>query len=280
MNVLQTLQERFHDALTGLVPDPAPYAAMVKPAQDARHGDYQANCAMSLAKVLGKPPRTVAQTLVERLRLDDLLEPPEIAGPGFINLRLRTTGWRGRCRRWRRDDRLGVAPVVAAEDVRDRLQLAERGQADARRPPAQHDHRRRPGPAAALPGPPGRHRQPPRRLGHAVRHPAVRLQASPRRGGVPGRPGAGAGPAVPRSAEPVQEEDGRRGGGRRGRPGAGGVPAGDGEAARRRPGESCGCGRCSCPPAWKRSTASTGGWTCISTTRSARASTTRCCRAW
>ena len=47
----------FHDALAGLVADPAPYAAMVKPAQDARFGDYQANCAMSLGKVLGQPPR-------------------------------------------------------------------------------------------------------------------------------------------------------------------------------------------------------------------------------
>jgi len=111
MNVLRALQERFHDALTGLVPDPAPYAAMVKPAQDARHGDYQANCAMSLGKVLGQPPREVAQTLVERLRLDDLLEPPEIAGPGFINLRLRTDWLAQQVRTMAADDRLGVAPV-------------------------------------------------------------------------------------------------------------------------------------------------------------------------
>ena len=111
MNVLRALQERFHDALTGLVADPAPYAAMVKPAQDARHGDYQANCAMSLGKALGKPPRTVAQTLVERLRLDDLLEPPEVAGPGFINLRLRTDWLARQVRTMAADDRLGVAPV-------------------------------------------------------------------------------------------------------------------------------------------------------------------------
>ena len=112
MNVLQTLQQRFHDALTGVVADPAPYAAMVKPAQDARFGDYQANCAMSLGKVLGKPPRAVAQTLVERLRLDDLLEPPEIAGPGFINLRLRTDWLARQVRTMATDDRLGVAPAL------------------------------------------------------------------------------------------------------------------------------------------------------------------------
>jgi arginyl-tRNA synthetase len=111
MNVLHELQQRFHDALTGLVPEPAPYAAMVKSAQDARFGDYQANCAMSLGKVLGKPPREMAQTLVERLRLDDLLEQPDIAGPGFINLRLRTDWLARQVVTMAADDRLGVAPV-------------------------------------------------------------------------------------------------------------------------------------------------------------------------
>ena len=54
MNPLHLLQDRLRTALTGLVADPAPYVAMLKPAQDARHGDYQANCAMALAKVLDK----------------------------------------------------------------------------------------------------------------------------------------------------------------------------------------------------------------------------------
>jgi arginyl-tRNA synthetase len=115
MNVLHLLQQRFHDALAGLAPDPAPYAAMVKSAQDARFGDYQANCAMSLGKALGQPPRTVAQSIVERLRLDDLLEPPEIAGPGFINLRLRTDWLARQVRAMAADDRLGVSRVQPAK---------------------------------------------------------------------------------------------------------------------------------------------------------------------
>ena len=89
MNLLTHLQRLFHGALSGLVADPSPYAAMVKPAQDARFGDYQANCAMSLAKALGKPPRAVAEEIVQHLETGDVLEVPEIAGPGFINLRLR-----------------------------------------------------------------------------------------------------------------------------------------------------------------------------------------------
>jgi arginyl-tRNA synthetase len=112
MNLLQLLQRKFHEALAGFVPDPAPYAAMVKPTQDARHGDYQANCAMPLAKVLGRKPRDIAQEIVQRLPLDDVLEPPEIAGPGFINLRLRTDWLAGQIQRMARDERLGVEPAA------------------------------------------------------------------------------------------------------------------------------------------------------------------------
>src|ERR1700722_19036722 len=115
MNVLHELQGRFHHALAGLVADPTPYAAMVKAAQDARFGDYQANCAMSLGKALGQPPRVVAQTIVERLRLDHLLEPPEIAGPGFINLRLRTDWLARQMRAMAEDDRLGVSRAQPAK---------------------------------------------------------------------------------------------------------------------------------------------------------------------
>jgi arginyl-tRNA synthetase len=111
MNIQQLLQERLGQALTGLVPDPAPYVAMLKPAQDARFGDYQANCAMSLAKVLGKPPRAIAQQIVDRLPVDDVLEKPEIAGPGFINLRLRNDWLARQLQAMGADARLGVAKV-------------------------------------------------------------------------------------------------------------------------------------------------------------------------
>jgi arginyl-tRNA synthetase len=121
MNVLADLQARFGEALSGLapdlLPDPAPYAAMVKPSQDARHGDYQANAAMPLAKVLGKPPREVAAEIVRRLPLGDLLEPPEIAGPGFINLRLRSDWIASQIHRAVGDVRLGVAVVAAPRTI-------------------------------------------------------------------------------------------------------------------------------------------------------------------
>jgi arginyl-tRNA synthetase len=116
MNVLQLLQEKFRQALAGLVPDPEPYVAMVKPAQNPDFGDYQANCAMSLARVLqGKPkPREVAERIVERLELGDLLEKPEIAGPGFINLRLRNDWIARQAQAMARDERLGVSRAQPA----------------------------------------------------------------------------------------------------------------------------------------------------------------------
>src|SRR5439155_16914071 len=84
MNLLHLIQSKFRTALQGLVPDVEPYVAMVRPTADSKHVDYQANCAMSLAKVLGKKPRDIAQEITDRLDTADLLQKPEIAGPGFI----------------------------------------------------------------------------------------------------------------------------------------------------------------------------------------------------
>jgi arginyl-tRNA synthetase len=108
MDVLSLLQKKIADALSGLVDQPAPYAAMVKPTQDPKHGDYQANCAMSLAKILSKKPRDVAQEIVARLDPGDMLQPPEIAGPGFINLRLKEAWIAERLQKMAAGERLGV----------------------------------------------------------------------------------------------------------------------------------------------------------------------------
>ncbi len=112
MNLLHVLQDKIRGALAGLVADAEPYAAMVKPTQDAKHGDYQANCAMSLAKTLGKKPRDVAQEIVARLDLGDLLQAPEIAGPGFINLRLQDDWMAQQLQTMAKDERLGVAQTT------------------------------------------------------------------------------------------------------------------------------------------------------------------------
>ncbi len=56
---------------------------------DPKFADYQANVAMALGKHVGLPPREVATRIVGSLNIDDICEAPTIAGPGFINLRLK-----------------------------------------------------------------------------------------------------------------------------------------------------------------------------------------------
>jgi len=112
MNLLHLIQDKFRAALTGLAADVEPYVAMIKATQDPKHGDYQANCAMSLAKTFGKKPRDVAQDIVNRLALGDLLETPEIAGPGFINLRLQSSWLANQVQAIAADDRLGVSKAA------------------------------------------------------------------------------------------------------------------------------------------------------------------------
>lgn len=62
---------------------------LVRVAQDERFGDYQCNAAMGAARQLGRKPREVAAAIVEHLSVDEMCEPPEVAGPGFINFRLK-----------------------------------------------------------------------------------------------------------------------------------------------------------------------------------------------
>lgn len=84
-SVLKEIERRIGDALQRAGLDGSP---LVSASQDARFGDYQSNCAMGMAKKLGKKPREVAETVIENLDLAGFCDPPEIAGPGFINLRI------------------------------------------------------------------------------------------------------------------------------------------------------------------------------------------------
>ncbi len=117
MNILQELRTRFVSALAGFSAEPASLAAMVKPAQDSKFGDYQANCAMPLAKQRGENPRDVAAQIVARLDVADLCETPEIAGPGFINLKLKDIWLAEHVNRLVGDDRLGVAQAVPPQRI-------------------------------------------------------------------------------------------------------------------------------------------------------------------
>ncbi|HZR34181.1 MAG TPA: arginine--tRNA ligase [Nevskia sp.] len=63
----------------------APELINLEPTKDSRHGDFATNLALTLAKPLGKPPRKLAEELVQALPASPLVAKVEIAGPGFIN---------------------------------------------------------------------------------------------------------------------------------------------------------------------------------------------------
>jgi arginyl-tRNA synthetase len=67
---------------------------------------------MPLGKRLGRPPRDVAAEVVSRLAIDDLCELPEVAGPGFINLRVKTTWLTQAVRQALMSERLDVATAA------------------------------------------------------------------------------------------------------------------------------------------------------------------------
>jgi arginyl-tRNA synthetase len=93
-DVIKILEERISLAMCE-VSEQKDCQAIVGPAKSPEFGDYQANGVMALAKQIKTNPRKLAEQIVEKLdacpqwRISDICEPPEIAGPGFINLRLK-----------------------------------------------------------------------------------------------------------------------------------------------------------------------------------------------
>lgn len=67
----------------------------VEPPRDAAHGDMATNAAMVLAKPAKMKPREIADVLAGKLAADDRITNAEVAGPGFLNLRLAPTVWQG-----------------------------------------------------------------------------------------------------------------------------------------------------------------------------------------
>jgi arginyl-tRNA synthetase len=98
-------------------PELADADPLVRPTQDARFGDFQANVAMGLAKRLGKKPREIAEAIVGAFDGSGLCARPEIAGPGFVNVRLDDDGLARLVAAAACDERLAIAPVATPETV-------------------------------------------------------------------------------------------------------------------------------------------------------------------
>ncbi|PQO21900.1 arginine--tRNA ligase [Rhodobacteraceae bacterium WD3A24] len=101
MNLFTEFRALVAEAITaleaaGVLPQGLETAGVtVEPPRDPAHGDLATNAAMVLAKPAGMKPRDIAAPLAERLAEDPRIERAEIAGPGFINLRLAPDVWQG-----------------------------------------------------------------------------------------------------------------------------------------------------------------------------------------
>ena len=83
---------------------------VIRPSKNPEFGDFQVNAAMSLGKKMGTPPRELAEKLVEAADHQDIAEKVDVAGPGFINIRLRNEVLTDAVSGMSGSD-LGVAPV-------------------------------------------------------------------------------------------------------------------------------------------------------------------------
>ena len=107
MNIHALLVSRFKQALEALDAGDAPIP--VSRSARPEFGEYQFNGAMALAKKLKQKPRDIAEQIVAKVKLDDVAEKLEIAGPGFINIHLSDRWLANQCELAVHDPRLGVA---------------------------------------------------------------------------------------------------------------------------------------------------------------------------
>jgi arginyl-tRNA synthetase len=70
------------------LPDGVPATVVVERPKSRDHGDYATNVALQLAKKAGLPPRELAQLVADRLEASEGIASAEIAGPGFLNVRV------------------------------------------------------------------------------------------------------------------------------------------------------------------------------------------------
>ena len=102
MNIYNYLKEEVHKELdkmlaAGKLPEGLPIdRCVVEAPRDPSHGDVATNAALVLSKPAGLKPRDLAEDLAEALLGWDIVEAADVAGPGFINLRLAPAFWHAR----------------------------------------------------------------------------------------------------------------------------------------------------------------------------------------
>ncbi|MEM1305890.1 MAG: arginine--tRNA ligase [Pseudomonadota bacterium] len=99
MNIFKTIEAKLLAAISaaqqsGELPDPLDLAGVeVQEPRDPSHGDVALNAALVLAKRAQRKPRDIAEALAARLRDDPDIAAVDIAGPGFLNVRLADSVW-------------------------------------------------------------------------------------------------------------------------------------------------------------------------------------------
>ncbi len=112
---LRLLHARLSQALyDAFGPSVRPPEVLVQPTRDPRHGDFTCAAPMALARTLRRPPDELAQRLAVVLDVSGMCEVPEVAPPGFVNLRLRDDWLEARIATLVGDGGLGLSPAAKA----------------------------------------------------------------------------------------------------------------------------------------------------------------------
>ena len=96
MNLFKDFEQRIRAVVLAFAPDAAAEAVArinAEPPRDPAHGEVATNAAMVLAKPLGMKPRELAMRIAARLEADPDIIAAQVAGPGFVNLRLSDAFW-------------------------------------------------------------------------------------------------------------------------------------------------------------------------------------------
>ncbi|MGL5032409.1 MAG: arginine--tRNA ligase, partial [Microcystaceae cyanobacterium] len=90
---------------------------IIVPATNPKFGDFQCNLALPLAKLLAQKPRAIAERIMAAVDVSEICEPLEIAGPGFINLKLKQSYIESQIKLIQNDPLLGIQKVSTPERV-------------------------------------------------------------------------------------------------------------------------------------------------------------------
>jgi arginyl-tRNA synthetase len=116
--IIEFLESSFTQALIAAFGENiTPIDTLIVPATNPQFGDYQSNVAMILAKQLKQKPRDIAQQIINHLDIQNIAETPEIAGTGFINLKLKTSFLEQEISQIQQDSRLGIEVTKQPQKV-------------------------------------------------------------------------------------------------------------------------------------------------------------------